>query len=156
MASRFGYWKDTGIRLEGEAVWSMTVMFLEMWNYINQSSEDYKQVMPQVYQKEPFEGDGFVQPYGDTPLDHETVGENIYLNIINHAERYVYIFTPYLIIDNEMLVSLCNAEKRLSLIPISVMLLHWLHYLKYRRLMDLMQILQQRDIFISIISLHTL
>ena len=109
---RFGYWKDTGIRLEGEAVWSMTVMFLEMWNYINHSSEDYKQFMPQVYQKEPFEGDGFVQPYGDTPLDHETVGENIYLNIINHAERYVYIFTPYLIIDNEMLVSLCNAAKR--------------------------------------------
>ena len=112
VASRFGYWKDTGIRLEGEAVWSMTVMFLEMWNYINHSSEDYKQFMPQVYQKEPFEGDGFVQPYGDTPLDHETVGENIYLNIINHAERYVYIFTPYLIIDNEMLVSLCNAAKR--------------------------------------------
>ena len=50
-------------------------MFLEMWNYINHSSEDYKQFMPQVYQKEPFEGDGFVQPYGDTPLDHETVGE---------------------------------------------------------------------------------
>ena len=112
VASRFGYWKDTGIRLAGEAVWSMTVMFLEMWNYINHSSEDYKQFMPQVYQKEPFEGDGFVQPYGDTPLDHETVGENIYLNIINHAERYVYIFTPYLIIDNEMLVSLCNAAKR--------------------------------------------
>ena len=108
----YGQWKDTGIRLEGEAVWSMTVMFLEMWNYINHSSEDYKQFMPQVYQKEPFEGDGFVQPYGDTPLDHETVGENIYLNIINHAERYVYIFTPYLIIDNEMLVSLCNAAKR--------------------------------------------
>ena len=112
VASRFGYWKDTGIRLAGEAVWSMTVMFLEMWNYINHSSEDYQQFMPQVYQKEPFEGDGFVQPYGDTPLDHETVGENIYLNIINHAERYVYIFTPYLIIDNEMLVSLCNAAKR--------------------------------------------
>ena len=87
-------------------------MFLEMWNYINHSSEDYKQFMPQVYQKAPFEEDGYVQPYGDTPLDHETVGENIYLNIINHAERYVYIFTPYLIIDNEMLVSLCNAAKR--------------------------------------------
>ena len=108
----YGQWKDTGIRLEGEAVWSMTTMFLEMWNYINHSSEDYKQFMPQVYQKAPFEEDGYVQPYGDTPLDHETVGENIYLNIINHAERYVYIFTPYLIIDNEMLVSLCNAAKR--------------------------------------------
>ncbi len=109
---RFGYWKDTGVRLEGEAVWSMTAMFLEMWNYIKRSSEDYKQFMPQVYQTKAFEQDGFVQPYGDSPLDHETVGENIYLNIINHAQNYVYIFTPYLIIDNEMLTCLCNAAKR--------------------------------------------
>ena len=108
----YGYWKDTGVKLTGRAVQNFTMMFLEMWNYINHSSEDYKQFMPQVYQKAPFEEDGYVQPYGDTPLDHETVGENIYLNIINHAERYVYIFTPYLIIDNEMLVSLCNAAKR--------------------------------------------
>lgn len=110
--SRFGYWKDTGVRLEGEAVWSMTAMFLEMWNCINHSTEDYKKFMPQVYRKEPFVSDGFVQPYGDSPLDRETVGENIYLNMINHSEKYIYIFTPYLIIDNELMVSLCNASKR--------------------------------------------
>ena len=91
VASRFGYWKDTGIRLEGEAVWSMTVMFLEMWNYINHSSEDYKQFMPQVYQKEPFEGDGFVQPYGDTPLDHETVGRE-YLSEYYQPCRAVCVY----------------------------------------------------------------
>lgn len=111
-ASRFGYWKDNGVRLEGEAVWSMTAMFLEMWNYINRSTEDYRQYMPQVYQTKPFETDGFVQPYGDSPLDHETVGENIYLNIINDAKNYIYIYTPYLIIDHELTVSLCNAAKR--------------------------------------------
>lgn len=55
--------------------------------------------------------DGFVQPYGDSPLDHENVGENVYLNIISHAKHYVYIFTPYLITDNEMLTCLCNAAK---------------------------------------------
>ena len=55
--------------------------------------------------------DGFVQPYTDSPLDHETVGENIYLNIINRAEKYVYIFTPYLITDNEMVIALQNAAK---------------------------------------------
>ena len=55
--------------------------------------------------------DGFVQPYGDSPLDNENVGENIYLNIINRAKRYVYIFTPYLIIDHEMLICLSNAAK---------------------------------------------
>lgn len=108
---RFGYWKDTGVRIEGEAVWSMTVMFLEMWNYIMRSTEDYKQFMPSVHQTEPFENDGFVQPYGDSPLDHENVGENIYLNIISKAKNYVYIFTPYLILDHEMIIALCNAAK---------------------------------------------
>ena len=86
-------------------------MFLEMWDYIVRSTEDYSAFLPSVYQKKPFETDGFVQPYGDSPLDHENVGENIYLNIINRAKQYVYIFTPYLIIDNEMLIALCNAAK---------------------------------------------
>lgn len=108
---RFGYWKDTGIRIEGEGVWNLTVMFLEMWNYIVRSTEDYTAFRPSVYQKMPFEQDGFVQPYGDSPLDHENVGENIYLNIISKARKYIYIFTPYLIIDHEMLVALCNAAK---------------------------------------------
>ena len=52
-----------------------------------------------------------VQPYGDSPLDEETVGENVYLNIISRAKRYVWICTPYLIIDNEMMTALCLAAK---------------------------------------------
>ena len=56
-------------------------------------------------------GSGFVQPFTDTPLDGETLGENVYLNIINRAKRYVYICTPYLIIDNEMMTALCLAAK---------------------------------------------
>ena len=82
---RFGYWKDTGVRIEGEAVWSLTAMFLEMWNYINRSTEDYSRFLPSVYREKEFTSDGFVQPYGDSPLDNENVGENIYLNIINRA-----------------------------------------------------------------------
>lgn len=109
---RFGYWKDTGVRLEGEAVWSLTAMFLEMWNYINRSTEDYAKYMPKVYQTEPFASDGLIQPYGDSPLDQEKVGENVYMNIISNAKDYVYIFTPYLIIGYEMIVCLCNAAKR--------------------------------------------
>ena len=94
-----------GVRIEGEAVWSLTSMFLSMWNYIVHSTEDYSRFMPAQHQKAPFENDGFVQPYGDSPLDHENVGENIYLNIINRAKNYVYIFTPYLIIDHGMLTA---------------------------------------------------
>lgn len=108
---RFGYWKDTGLRLEGEAVWSFTTMFLEMWNYINRSSEDYDKFRPELYQKKPFVNDGYVQPYGDSPLDKEKVGENVYMNIIGHARDYIYIFTPYLILDDEMLTYLRNAAK---------------------------------------------
>ncbi|MFR3320430.1 MAG: phospholipase D-like domain-containing protein [Lachnospiraceae bacterium] len=52
-----------------------------------------------------------MQPYCDTPLDNETVGENVYLNIINRAKKYVYIFTPYLISDNEVITALCLAAK---------------------------------------------
>ncbi len=108
---RFGYWKDTGIRLEGEAVWSFTCMFLEMWNYITHSTEDYLTYRPKELPDVPFRTDGFVQPYGDTPLDKENTSENVYMNIINKARRYVYIFTPYLIMDQELLISLCNAAK---------------------------------------------
>lgn len=108
---RFGYWKDTGIRLTGEAVWSFTCMFLEIWNYICRSSEDYERFRPTLKAGE-VKGEGWVQPYGDSPLDHENTGENVYMNIINNAKRYVYIFTPYLIMDHEMLTCLCNSAKR--------------------------------------------
>ena len=92
---RFGYWKDTGVRLEGEGVWSFTVMFLEMWDYLTKTrEEDLNQFRPSRYQTRQYQTDGYVQPYTDSPLDHETVGENIYMNIINRAKKYVYIFTP--------------------------------------------------------------
>ena len=111
---RFGYWKDTGVMLKGEAVWSFTVMFLQMWSVIKANTrelEDICRYQVHSYYQGSFEEDGFVQPYHDTPLDHETVGENAYLNVINQAKKYVYIFTPYLIIDNEMMTSLCLAAK---------------------------------------------
>ena len=108
---RFGYWKDTGVMLEGEAVWSLTVMFLQMWSVLAREKIDYGKYRPHEWHEEEFEDDGYVQPYGDTPLDHETVGESVYLNIINRAKEYVYIFTPYLIIDNEMMTALCLAAK---------------------------------------------
>jgi len=109
--NRFGHWKDTAVRLHGEAVWNLTVMFLQAWNGLAGKECDYQQYRPHVHHPEAFEGEGVVQPYGDTPLDEETVGENVYLNIINRAKRYVWICTPYLIIDNEMMTALCLAAK---------------------------------------------
>ena len=111
--ARFGHWKDTAVMLKGEAVWNMTVMFLHMWAVIGRSEEsiDYEAYFPHRYHEGEFESDGFVQPFCDTPLDEEVVGEDVYLNIINKAKKYVYICTPYLIIDNEMMTALCLAAK---------------------------------------------
>ncbi|WP_373220043.1 cardiolipin synthase [Blautia obeum] len=110
---RFGHWKDTAVMLKGEAVWNMTVMFMHMWSVVNGSRTpmEHELHMPHRYHPEAFEEDGFVQPYSDTPLDGEVLGENVYLNIINRARKYVYICTPYLIIDNEMMTALCLAAK---------------------------------------------
>lgn len=108
---RFGYWKDTAIRLKGEGVWNLTVMFLQMWSVVTRMEVSFQDYRPHCYHPDPFEGEGFVQPYCDTPLDDEVVGENVYMNMINRASRYVYICTPYLIIDNEMMTSLCLAAK---------------------------------------------
>lgn len=110
---RFGHWKDTAVMLKGEGVWNLTAMFLHMWNVVTKTDEvsNFKSYLPHRYHPSPFQGEGYVQPYCDTPLDDETVGENVYLNIINRAKYYVYICTPYLIIDNEMMTALCLASK---------------------------------------------
>ncbi|MDO4942359.1 MAG: cardiolipin synthase [Lachnospiraceae bacterium] len=109
---RFGYWKDSGVMVQGEAVWNMTVMFLSLWDPLYKLKEDYRMYYPTVPASR-FSGEnGFVQPYSDTPLDSETVGRNIYFNMIGSATRYLYITTPYLILDNELVTALCLAAKR--------------------------------------------
>jgi cardiolipin synthase len=110
-AKRRNHWLDSGVMIEGRGVWSMTVMFLSMWDFICGEKSDYTACMPNSRLCESCRGSGFVQPYTDTPLDDEAVGENVYLNIINRAKKYVYITTPYLIIDNEMVTALCTAAK---------------------------------------------
>ena len=111
--SRFGYWKDNGVSLSGEAAWSFTVMFLTIWDYLTGSkpAEDYNDYRPDPSVWQGFSGDGYVQPYTDNPLDDETLAENIYLHILYHATRYVWITTPYLIIDEQMKQALCTAAK---------------------------------------------
>lgn len=104
------HWKDTGIRVEGKAVWNFTVMFLQMWNMSRYTEEDYSRYdLP--HQDMP-KAEGFVQPYMDTPFDNETLGENVYLNMIGSAKHYVWIYTPYLVTDNEMITAIKLAAKR--------------------------------------------
>ncbi len=111
----FGMWKDTGIRLEGDAVQALTVTFLENWN----ATKDIE--------KEPLDGDlmkylpkydykakqsGFIQPYADSPLDEDRIGEDVYISMAEKAEKYCYFVTPYLILTDEMIHALCLAAKR--------------------------------------------
>ncbi len=109
--ARCGHWKDTAVMVKGEAVWNLTTMFLRMWYYNGGHDESFDAFSPHSHHPGPFESDGFVQPYGDSPLDGETVGENVYLNMITRAKDYVWISTPYLIIDNELTTALCLAAK---------------------------------------------
>ena len=111
---KHGHWKDAAIMVKGQAVWSLTVMFLSMWDYLRGTSTDEKQYPScrEFWDSDADQlNDGFVQPFADSPLDQESVGEGVYLNFINKAKRYVYITTPYLIIDNEMITALCMAAK---------------------------------------------
>lgn len=106
----FGYWKDAGLRLEGEAVWNFTAMFLQMWNVTRNTDADYSKYRYDFVKLSNTRG--YVQPYGDTPFDDETLGENVYLNMLGYAKKYFYVFTPYLITDNEMCTALKLAAKR--------------------------------------------
>ena len=126
---KYGHWKDTAIMLKGRSVWNLTVMFLAMWGYLRGIQEDFNQFR---YREDNFNADrksakngldtdllqfypgittGCVQPFADSPLDHEPVSETVYLNMIYKAKKYVYITTPYLIIANEMVTALCSAAK---------------------------------------------
>ena len=109
---RFGHWKDTGLRLQGDAVRSFAVMFLNMWNAHHRTDDDYAPFLPTVGEGTACREGGIVQPYCDSPLDDENLAESVYLDILAQARRYVYIFTPYLIIDGEMQAALTLAAKR--------------------------------------------
>lgn len=107
---RFGHWKDAAIMLQGEAVKSFTVMFLKMWD-ITEKLEDmscYLEDAPALQK----ESNGFVMPYPANPFGKERSAERIYIEILNNAQQYVHIMTPYLVPGHEMMQALIYAAKR--------------------------------------------
>ena len=109
---KYGHWKDTGVMIKGEAVWNLTLMFLTTWNASLNQTEEYDRYHPRHYPLPDIKPSGYILPYGDSPLDDKPVGKNVYLNIINQAQRYLYIYTPYLIINDELKNALCLAVLR--------------------------------------------
>lgn len=149
---RFGYWKDTAVKLKGAAVQSFTVMYLQMWNMmgediesyekylclpVNEQTEDKNAAAEKTTAAETADGSdgrtaaekvtdaeaadeqtaagkqyGIVIPYNDDPCNGEDVGEEVYLDILNKARDYVYIMTPYLVPENEIITALRFAAQR--------------------------------------------
>ena len=145
----YGMWKDTGIRMEGGAVRSLTIMFLEMWNAVRDrdaDDRDFRKYLPPLKtvpsgpdasepiasgpnasdpdavppaeagsdaaEADPAFPKGVVQPYADSPMDNEHVGEDVYISMVQSASRYCYFTTPYLIITDEMSHTIGLAAKR--------------------------------------------
>lgn len=104
---RFGHWMDCGIALYGKAVKSFLAMFCIMWEFVTKERIDFPSHVGSGFSYD----DGFVIPYSDGPLNDLNPAEGIYMQILNSAQRYVYIMTPYLIIDDMMTSSLCMAAK---------------------------------------------
>ncbi len=109
---KYGHWKDNAIMIKGEPVWNYTIMFLKTWNTFRKNDNKHYDYYRPTKNYSRRRNDGFIEPYGENPLDNENIGENIYLNILNQAKKYVHIFTPYLIIDSELSTALALAVKR--------------------------------------------
>lgn len=108
LVERYGHWKDNGIMIKGRAVKSFTLMFLQMWHHIDgeKEFEDYLKNSTATCD------DGYIIPYGDIPTDHERVGQSVYMDIINGARKYLYIMSPYFIVDHEIVRALAFAGKK--------------------------------------------
>ena len=106
---KYGRWKDAAIMLEGEAVRSLTALFLQMWCILKEPEFDAFLAEPIPV---PENARGTAAPYGDCPLDGKRVGEMVYIDLLNRARRYIHIMTPYLILDGELETALKFAAER--------------------------------------------
>ena len=107
LVERFGYWKDCGVRLEGEGAWGLTREFIYMWERMDgemHSEHDYYRPVHHVLSQ------GFCQTLVDGPDDNpDAPAEDLFLQLITRARQSVYVTTPYLAIDEPMMKALCLA-----------------------------------------------
>ena len=106
----YGTWKDTGIRLAGDAVASLTVTFLQMWNATAEADHEFQTYFPQLDYRAA--DTGFVQPYADDPLDEMHLAENVYLHLIYGAQKYLYVTTPYLVLNSALTAAFCTVAEK--------------------------------------------
>ena len=107
---RFGYWKDTAIKLKGPAVDSFTLMFLQMWNITEKKLEDIRKYFGQC--EKSAEPDGYIIPYSESPMNDHKIAERVYMDMLYNAKNYIWITSPYLILDGELSAALRYAAQR--------------------------------------------
>ncbi len=113
--TRFGHWKDGGVRIYGEAALGFVKLYLQNWQYNLGACEEIDEFLQPCFEnKTPYLANEYFIPFGSgpAPIYPRSVGKEVFLNIIDQAQRYVYITTPYLIIDFELTESLRNAAYR--------------------------------------------
>lgn len=110
---RFGHWKDTGIKMTGPAAWGQTLIFLQLWQTMDQelSAKDMKHLLPEFETAATLPKLGFVQPYADSPTDTQNVGEHVFVKMIHQAKKSILIYTPYLILDENLEMALTLAAQ---------------------------------------------
>lgn len=108
LVTRYGIWKDNAIKVEGDAVWGLTVTFLQMWEVSgNEAPMDYNPYRPT---KEFEASNVYCQVVSDGPANNpRNPVENIYKQMIYYAKKVLYITTPYLIIEDDMRDALITA-----------------------------------------------
>jgi cardiolipin synthase len=106
---KFGYWKDSVLKITGDAVWTYIVMFLRTWDGISKEEIDYYKYKNKTEVKK---AKGYIAPYGSNPFRKDYIAEEAYMSIITHANKYIYIMTPYLVLDSDILSALTLAAKR--------------------------------------------
>ncbi len=110
---RFGHWKDTGLKIEGEGVSGFTGLFLTMWCTTSKVYEDnIERFMLASEEFSQENAEGYVVPFGDSPLDDKLVGRNAYVDILNSSKDYVDIMTPYFVIDDAIFDAMEYATAR--------------------------------------------
>ncbi|MEG1344978.1 MAG: cardiolipin synthase [Clostridia bacterium] len=126
MIEKYGYWKDVGIKIQGEGVWNYTLMFLRNLAPLSNFEIDYNKYKDigkvQCESLLKVEKKGYVLPYADGPNNRKNPVENIYIQTINYAKNYLYITTPYFIINEAMLTALLNSAR--SGVDVRVILPH--------------------------------
>lgn len=110
---RFGHWKDTGIKMTGPAAWGQTLIFLQLWQTMDQelSAKGMEQILPEFEANKNLPELGFVQPYADSPTDTQNVGEHVFIKMIHQAKKSILIYTPYLILDENLETALTLAAQ---------------------------------------------